>query len=208
MGAASPATADVGICTGVRGCHVVTTADVNGDGRVDTVAIARRGADGAPSGSVLIRVKTSATHVESTTRSTSYWYGGLWQGAAAIDGRAGKELVVGNTSGAHTLFFSTLTWRNGHLATLRQPGGAGHWVVDGAYNVNLGWKHRTGDPAGVIRHLVAERKSNGRFRGTVTKFRWGSDGAWHRVSSTVSDPLSDSTAFSWGGWHFTGLQNY
>jgi hypothetical protein len=207
-GAASPAAADVGVCTGVAGCHVVSTADVNGDGRADTVAIARRGADGAPSGSVIVRVKTSATHVASTTRRTSYWYGGLWQGAAPINSRPGKEIVVGYTSGAHTLFYSTLTWRNGNLVTLNQPGGARRWAVDGTYNINLGWKHRSGDPVGVIRRRVAERKANGRFRGTVTKFRWGSDGVWHRVGSTVTDPLSDSTAFSWGGWQFTGLQRF
>jgi len=208
VGAASPAAADVGVCSGVAGCHFVTTADVNGDGRSDTVAIVRRGADGAPSGSVIVRVKTSATHVESVSRSTSYWYGGLWQGAAKIDSRPGHELVVGYTSGAHTVFFSALTWRNGNLVTLNQPGGARHWAVDGAYSISLGWKHRAGDPVGVIRKRVAERKANGQFRGTVTTFRWGGDGVWHRVSSAITDPLSESTAFSGGGWRFTGLQRF
>ncbi len=208
LGAASPAAAGVGVCSGVAGCHIVTKVDVNGDGRRDTVAVARRGADGARSGSVIVRVKTSRNHVESVTRRTSFWYGALWQGAAKIDSRSGHELVVGHTSGAHTLFFSTLTWRKGHLVMLHQPGGARHWVVDGAYNITLGWKHRTADPVGVIRKRVAERRANGRFRGVVTTFRWGSDGAWHRMGSTVKDPLSESTAFSWGGWRFPGLQRF
>src|SRR4051794_25507072 len=104
VGTASTAIADVGVCSGGLKCRVVTHVDVNGDGHADTVAIARRGAEGARSGSVMVRVKTSPGRVVSASRRTSFWFGGLWQGAARIDGRPGRELVVGYTAGAHTLF--------------------------------------------------------------------------------------------------------
>jgi hypothetical protein len=145
--------------------------------------------------------------VTSVTRRTEYWYGGVWQGAAHLDGRRGSELVVGHTSGAHTLFFHALTWRDGRLVTLDAPGRGVTWVVDGAANVAIGWQRRAGDPAGLIRHGFAARKSNGDMRLTVSTFRWR-QGGWSRVERRVVDPATDRAAYAWAGWRVPGLQRY
>src|SRR6476619_3274403 len=96
-----PATASVPVCGGEPRCHEVARVDVNGDGTPDRVALVRRGGNRAEHGSVTVRVKTSPTHVESARRRTFFWSGGLWQGAGALDGRPGRELVVGHAMGAH-----------------------------------------------------------------------------------------------------------
>src|SRR3954470_5702962 len=87
--------ATTSVCGTLTRCHVVVRTDVDGDGRRDVVALARRGADGATDGSVNVRVRPSPSRVVSVTRSTFQWSGGLWQGAASLDGRDGRELVLG-----------------------------------------------------------------------------------------------------------------
>jgi len=204
---ASPGAAATSVCGGVARCHEVVRVDVNGDGVRDRVALARRGADGAGSGSVTVRVQVGPGRVLSTTRPTFFWSGGLWQGAATLDGRRGRELVVGHARGAHAEFFWVLTWRHGGLALLRAPGGQADWGVDGAANDVLGWQRLTDAPPGQVRHLVGERQPDGRMRGTVTTYQWTS-GRWVRQARSVVDPLSRDRAGRWVGWHVTGLARY
>jgi hypothetical protein len=202
-----PASASVSVCGNVGRCHVVARTDVNGDGRVDVVAFARRGKDGTKNQSVIVRVKVGPRRIVSTTRSTPWWSGSLWQGAAALDTAAGKELVLGATMGAHTEFFRVLTWRSGKLVRLRAPGGASTWVVDGAVNVSLGWQHRVGDDLGVVRRLVATRKDDGSMTGTISTYQ--SHGSrWTRISRQVRDPVPDDVAYAWGGWRVPGLDRW
>jgi hypothetical protein len=201
------ASATVPLCGSTARCHVVTRTDVNGDGRPDIVAITRRGATAAPDGSATIRVQTSPSHVESVTRSNSHWFGPLWQGAARIDARDGRELVLGATAGAHAQFFWVLTWRQGRLVTLRAPGGDRTWVVDGSATNILGWHRSDADPAGLIRQRVAERQSSGRVSGRVVTYRWSFAG-WSRVGSRVVDPVSEGVASRWVGWRVPGLDVY
>lgn len=198
-------TRDASVCAGVARCRIVARVDVNGDGRLDTVALARRGK--AATASVLVRVKTGPSRIVSVRRGTPYWYGGLWQGAAVIDGVAGRELVVGRTSGAHAEFFWVLTWRNGRLLTLRSPGGDLDWPVDGAVNIDVGWQRTDSDPAGLMRLRVAERQPDDRLVGTETTYRW-SPGHWTETRVSTIDPITEPRAASWSGWRVPGLARY
>jgi hypothetical protein len=202
-----PAAASVAVCGGLPRCHEVARVDVNGDGTADRVALVRRGGNRAEHGSVTVRVKTSPTHVESARRRTFFWSGGLWQGAGTLDGRPGRELVVGHAMGAHAEFFWVFTWRHGRLVTLRAPGGDPDWGVDGAANDVLGWQRLGGAPAGQVRHLVGERQPDGRMKGTVTTYQW-TPGRWVRQAATVVDPLSRERAGRWVGWHVQGVARY
>jgi len=204
---APPGAAATSVCGGLPRCHEVVRVDVNGDGVRDRVALARRGADGAGSGSVTVRVQVGPGRVVSTTRRTFFWSGGLWQGAATLDGRPGRELVVGHAMGAHAEFFWVLTWRAGRLALLRAPGGGADWGVDGAANDVLGWQRFTAAPPGQVRHLEGERQADGRMTGTVTTYRWTS-GRWVREARRMVDPLSRERAGRWVGWHVKGLARY
>lgn len=207
-GPTSPASGEAspGVCDGVRRCQQVAKVDVDGDGTADPVGIARRGKDGAPHGKVIVRVKVGDT-VVSTRRKTSYWYGSPWQGAARLDGEAGKDLMVGFSAGAHTLFFHGLTWREGRLVNLDAPGRGHPWVIDGAYNVAYGWLRKGSWPDGSIRQRVATRYETKRFKGTITSYRW-QNGAWDRVSSRKIYPVPNKTAYSWAGFVVPGLKRY
>ena len=193
------------VCAGVAGCRVVSHADVDGDGRRDAVGVVRGGADGASSGRVVVRVRT-ATRIVSTERRLSYWYGRPWRGAARLDGVPGAELVLGYTTGAHTVFEQVLTWRGGRLVGLRAPGGQGSWVIDGTVNFQLGWLRRAGQPVGVVTRLDARRNGGDgpTFTGTATRYLW-SGGRWVEQARVTNRSLTERTAYGWGGWHVPPL---
>ena len=198
---------DPGVCRGVSRCSVKARADVNGDGAEDAVAVAGRGS-GADR-EIIVRVKTGPGLVVGTRRPAPYWYGSLWQGTAGLDGRPGKEVVVGQSMGAHTQLYRALTWLDDRLVTLDAPGSARYWTIDGAVWISVGWLHRSTDPAGTIRKRSAVRTGDALrspFKGTVTTFRWNGTG-WTRVASTTRR-VSDRTAFSWGGFHVRGLPRW
>lgn len=196
------------VCTGVSACRVVSHVDVNGDGVRDSVGLARRGADGAASGSVIVRVQVAPRRVVQVTRRLEPFYGSPWQGAAFIDGRRGAELMIGHVAGAHTQFFQALTWRNGRLVNLRAPGGGPDWVVDGAWSVSLGWQRRSTDPVGTVLRREAYRNGSSKtFTGTVTTYRWSS-GGWQRLRRSTNDRIPQDAAHSWGGFLIRGLARF
>lgn len=205
-----------GVCAGVAGCHVVARVDVDGDGQRDTVGLARRGADGAKRGAALVRVRTADGRTLSTTRRTEFWFGPLWQGAAALDGRPGKDLVVGRTTGAHARLFQVLAYRAGavgkaaSLQPVQAPGKGTFWYVDRAVWISAGWKTTTDDPPGVVRKRLAMRQgsaSEGPFEGRVTTFRWTAAG-WQRLAVRKVHDMGDLQVARWGGWRVPGLQRW
>ncbi len=200
--------AGTGVCHGVTGCRVVARVDVDGDGHRDSVGVARRGS--APHLSVLVRVRTGRHHVVSVRAPADFWLGSLWHGAAHLDGRPGAELVVGYTTGAHTSFYRALTWRAGRLVTLGAPGPGDFWVVDSAAFVSFGWQRLPRDPAGTIRRLSAQRVGTSLhdpFRGRVVRYRWTPRG-WRTEAARTVFPMSDRSAFAWGGFHVPGLPRW
>ena len=207
---AAPAAA-AGPCAGVDRCHVVAHADVDGDGTRDPIGLARTGKDGGANGTVTLRVRLGS-RVVSATRPAEYWYGPLWQGAANVDGRRGKELFVGRTQGAHAQLFQALTLRHGRLVTLRAPGRGyqGLWIIDGSAMYETGWLRRASDPAGVVRFRHAERNrpsETSDFTGVVKTFRWTADG-WVRTAIRRDLHLSQERAEAWGRFHVPGLPRW
>ena len=203
----APSYATGSVCGSLPRCHVVARADVDGDGRRDVVAVARRGADGATDGSATVLVRTSRSHVASVTRGTFQWAGPLWLGAAHLDGRDGRELVLGASAGVHTRYFRVLT---GGGARRRRAllGGAPTWIVDSGNAGVMGWQRTAADPVGLVRRRVAQGDpATGRLTGRVTTYLWGSEG-WSRVGSRVVDPVSPRLAGSWAFWHVPGLDVY
>lgn len=200
-----------GPCSGVDRCHVVAHVDVNGDGTPDAVGLARSGADGAAHGTATLRVQLG-NRVVSATKPTEYWYGPLWQGAANVDGRRGKELFFGRTQGAHAQLFQALTLRDGKLVTLRAPGRGyqGLWIVDASVMYESGWIRTSSDAPGVVRFRHAERNSapdDETFTGVVKSFQWTSDG-WVRTAMRRYPHASEDRVSRWGGFHVAGLQRF
>lgn len=145
----------------------------------------------------------------TATRLTTYWYGSVWQGTAQLDGRPGRELAFGRTQGAHTLFYTALTWRRGALVGLKPPRAEGPlWVIDGAWSIDVGWQHRWADGRGVLRRREAERigRSN-TFRAGITTYQWTTHG-WRRLSTSHVPALSETRAEQWGGFQIPGLRRY
>jgi len=204
------AESDPGVCAGVPGCRVKAHADVDGDGRRDAVGMARRGAQGAPHGAVLLRVKTGPGKIATYRAPTEYWYGGPWQGVARLDGRRGNEIMVGYSTGAHAQLYRSVTWRHGRLVTLDAAGPDRYWYVDGAVWVSAGWLRRATDPVGTIRQRVAMRTGNATtspFKGTVDTYRWTA-GSWKRIASRTIRPLPEHVAYRWGGFRVPGLHRW
>jgi hypothetical protein len=201
-------TAEPGVCDGVPGCRVVARVDVDGDGRRDSVGVARPGGDTGRR--VVVRVRTGPDHIVSVRAPAEFWPGSPWLGAAQLDGRPGAELVVAYTQGAHTDFFRALTWRAGRLVTLGAPGPGDFWVVDSAAFVSLGWQRLPHDPPGAIRGLSAQRagtSAHDPFRGTVTRYQWTPRG-WRTEASRTVFPMSERAAYAWAGFHVPGLPRW
>jgi hypothetical protein len=202
--------ARAGVCAGLDRCRVVAHVDVTGDGAREAVGVVRRGRSGTEKGAVTVRVRIAGGGVVTATRRTEFWQGSLWQGAGRLDGRAGRDLVVGRIQGAHAQFFTVLTWRNQGLVSLDAPGRGHSWGIDGAVGTSLGWQHRPGDPRGVIRKRSAVRQGSateGPFRGTVNTFQWTRAG-WQRTGKEVLRSMSEQRAARWGGWRVRGLDRW
>jgi hypothetical protein len=206
-GSASTSGNVMGVCAGVAGCVIKARADINGDGRRDAVGIASRGKDGERA--MIVRVKTSATHIDTVWRPTPYWIGPQWQGTAQLDGKSGREIVVARTMGAHAQLYRSLTWRRGGLSAFDAPGPGGSWMIDSAIWTSVGWKGGANTPAGTIKHRIAVRTGDTRshFEGTLLTYSWSRNG-WDRVSSRTIPSISDRRAYRWGGFHVPGLARW
>jgi len=142
--------------SGFRVPHVwVHYADVDGDGISDRVRITpdtdfRVHEDGAGFGHYIVHVAASSGANASKRVHVAYYYGihghvwTPWYGAAQVDHFKGKEILVGDTTGAHTLVFHMLTYWKGRLFVLAAPGseyGYTSWAINGAWGTGSeGWK--------------------------------------------------------------------
>lgn len=200
------ASAAPGVCSGVKSCKVVSRVDVDGDGRKDQVGLVQRSSY-PQNATITVRVRTAKGRtMKASHRAT--WYGSAWHGAAKMDGRAGRELVVGSSAGAHARFFRVLTYRNGKLVTLKAPGGARTWWVDSSYSMNGGWFRSTSKGKVYMTSKSATRNWSARGHDLrIYKYQW-KNGSWKRVSSSRNPRATDKSAYATAGWHVRGLKKY
>ncbi len=212
LGLATPASAaTTTVCTGVTGCRVVGSGDIDGDGRADQVGIIAKNLTSSAGGTVTVRVRTATNKIMQTTGGDVYWPARAFHGIAAIDGVPGKEIVVGDLTGAHATQWRVVTYREGRLLTLPPPPGSSltrssRWATDGSYSFELGWS-RSVSAKGVVylKKKDAQRNESGRGHvGKTTVYRWKS-GKWVKTSTRKVHYKTDKAAFAVGGWHLRGL---
>jgi hypothetical protein len=221
---ADPARA--GVCTGVRDCQVIGRFDVTGNGRSDSVGLVNHDRDGyVGKGRVTVRVKTDRGRLVKQRVGVQNWRGAVWFGAAAVNGRAGKELVVGAERHKYTQdgpigdrvtfskTFHVITFSPGSdLSHARGPGGSKLWSLTGPDGVRSGsgsgqfyqewgwWRKKVnGEVRLQKRRLVTGGAAGIQSRRTVWAWRHGQ---WRQLSSR---PMSDPLDKKYGGWHVKGL---
>lgn len=207
MAAPHSAQAAANVCTGVSGCRIVGSSDIDGDKKPDQIGMVYKTGT-----SITTRVKT-ATRTMSITGKNVDWYWEPLYGITAIDGARGKEIVVGSMTGANTTWNQVVTYRSGRLVTLKPPRASEYprdrWAVQASYNFNVGFT-RSVSSTGVVRVVekVAERKraegDNAYYHaGTNTTYEWRS-GKWIKISTKKVD-YSDKAGYAVAGWHIAGL---
>lgn len=202
------------VCTGVSGCRMVATVDVDGDGQQDQIGLIDRSlADG---GSITVRVRTATRHILQTTGHDVHWFGQPFLGAVPLDGAAGAEIVVGAMMGANYEEFRVVTYRDGRLVTLKAPpaewtraglaASTPRWGIDGSYSFNSGvYRHLSADGVVSLTRKTADRNSSGRgFHGHTATYRWAA-GRWSIASSLTTHYATDRSVRHLGGWHVVGL---
>jgi hypothetical protein len=199
------------VCTGVKGCKVVASADIDGDGRSDQVGVASRGITKAGGGTIKVRVKTAKGKVLQTTGSQALWGYQPFHGVASIDGERGKEIVVGDSVGAHTLQWRIVTYRNGKLVSLKPPPGTwilrpSRWTTDGSATTHIGWSRKVSSKGKIsLVHKTAVGDPGRGGTGRTTTYLWKS-GRWVKTSSVKKKYSSFKAATAIEGWHIKGLR--
>lgn len=177
-------------------------ADVDGDGRRDTVTIGS-----AREGTLRVSVRT-VRGARSSIDIDQSDFGPLtpprpFHGAADVDGVRGQELFVFYGQGAHTPWFKVLTWRSGRLFATREPLTRDtSWAPDGAYGYGTGYAV-TG--TGASRRLVITNamRSGSRYRGTAVTFAWAAS-RWVK-KGTRQVFFSEAVSGAVFGWHVRGI---
>lgn len=198
-----------GVCAGVKRCHRVARIDVNGDRRADRVGwvqISRK--------RVRIRVRITGGRVVSRRVNVRLWWGGgVWGGGAWIDGRRGAELLVGSAMGAHTPFYTMLTYRRGDLVVEKSPAtgayGGDRWAIDASLVASAGWKRHAGRRGRVtMTQRTATRNGDGpRYSGRNVRYAWR-HGDWKRVNRTPRTYKNGRRAHRIAGWQVGHLERF
>jgi hypothetical protein len=152
---ATAASSATGLCKGERFCHKIAAVYVTGDGRPDQLAILT-GLFGYVG--VRLRVAGSAKTTNEYVKAVR-WTGRVYLGAAQIDSRPGKELVLGKTRSGHVQKYYVLAWRLVALTPI-QPGSGGPSLgrrpVAGPHHglhPESRWRHRADHRAGGPAHV-------------------------------------------------------
>lgn len=199
--------AGVGLTTApaqaARDGKVVARKDIDGDGRKDTVRFRRLRPDG-----IEVTVQTANGRTVHKRVPTPGFIQERWHGATRIDGRRGAEIVVLTDAGAHSLFFTVLTWRGGKLAVERAPGhGDSTWYTDGAVWISAGYKRLVRhNRVSIVSRLVTRSLPHGAWKGRAVTYRW-QHGRWHRRNARTIRP-GTRAAYEMGGWHVKGLPHW
>ncbi len=200
---ATPAKPATGVCDGVAKCHVVANTDVDGDGVRDQVGFVVQ-----TKRHVVVYVKAATGQRVKRDMNVLWFPRGEFYGAAPVDGQPGSELVVGSTMGAHTLWFTTLTMRNGRLVRLDPPGHGKEWMIDGAFSFFAGVVRSVENGTVVVTLRQAARNGvRPTFTGSDRTFAWNGNG-WQHRSTTRTHYANDKAADVVGGWHVAGLRRF
>jgi hypothetical protein len=217
-GLLTPATAHAttkNACSGVTAsCKIVAHVDVTGDGRADSVGIARLRTDGDMVTRYQVRIRTDGGKLLHKTDKTAAWLGPLYRGAAKIDGRRGKEVVVGHVVGAHTAFYRVYRYHNGKLELLKAPKLPKKvsattlrrsWAVDSAVASFEGIRRTRHNGHVILINTFGSRDPSARvYSGWKLKYRW-EDGHWKSVSAVKRTFTNKQAAKAWG-WHVKGMR--
>jgi hypothetical protein len=191
------------VCAGIPKCKVVARTDVDGDGVRDQVGFVVPARD-----RVVVHVATASGDRMRRGLDTVWFPRGEFYGATPIDGRPGAELAVGTLMGAHTLFFTTLTARDGRLVVLDAPGARDEWMIDGAFSFHAGVTRRVRDGRVTVVLREAERVGHrSRFRGRDRAYVW-QGGGWQLRSTRRTSFEGERSVTGVGGWHVGDLPRF
>ncbi|WP_068402065.1 hypothetical protein [Kribbia dieselivorans] len=205
-GAGTAQAATPNACAGTPGCKVVSTADIDGDGRADSVGFrVTTGADGGMK--VTTRVFTArgkrlwtTTQTSRVDRNPSYYL----RGVAAIDGARGREIVVKTDVGAHTMYYRVLTYRNGKLVTLQSPKAGYRWITDGSIWSDFSYQRTTSTGLKMTTRESIDEDRDGDFTQATYVSAWR-NGSWKRLSTTKRYNVSPKVAHKYRGWVVPGM---
>lgn len=184
VGLASPASAAAkDACTGVsHPCAIGSTADMDGDGKRDSVGYTwKDGTSGKP-GTSTVRLLTAKGRLYTST-GTMHQKGDPWWGAAKINRRAGNEAVLLDISEKNAATFRVVTFRDGKLRTQRAPRGLYRWSINTKDHHKGFWRSDDGKGKVRLTDKEATRRTSGKWtlETRVYSPRW--DDSWASVSS-------------------------
>ncbi len=201
-----------GVCAGVSDCEMVDTADVDGDGLLDEISLVGE-PDEYPVARTQFTVRVLLADGTTLTREAEieHWHRDTaWWGATDFGQVPGEELVVGGTTGAHTLWFRVLAYRDGELVELPYPESDSSrdgsfyetmWPIDAAASVYMGVVCDTDDSTVVLPSVssVGAPSEDATFEGEATA--WILDaGQWRMIDSSNLKYPDASSAFEISGW--------
>jgi hypothetical protein len=193
------------VCADVSNCRVVSSVDVDGDGRPDQVAWRQLSQD-----AVQIRVRTATGKLLVHRVDVHLWWGGgAWGGAARVDGPAGAELFIGSIQGAHTPMYTMLTYRAGALVVEASPGPLSqHWQIDAAWADYMGWwRHVVNGHAAMTQRIVLRVDGGHSFAGHSVTYVWNVD-HWVRTTRAPIHFPTAKAASAIGGFQVKGLDAF
>ncbi|HLR85604.1 MAG TPA: hypothetical protein VK059_11685 [Nocardioidaceae bacterium] len=212
VGAASAGAEDsarAGVCVGVKRCHRVATIDVNGDRRADQVGWQQLNRK-----QVRIRVRIAGGPVVMRKVYVGLWWpGGQWGDAAWIDGRRGAELLIGSVMGAHTPYYTMLTYRRGRLVVEKSPAtgayGSNRWAIDSSLAGYAGWNRHVGKRGRVTitQRIAFPNRAGKRYSGHDVRYVWR-NGDWKRTKRVRRTYPNANRAARIAGWHVGHLQRF
>ena len=179
-------------------CRIVSRADVDGDGRRDSVGQTTWGTK------ITTRLATADGEKTHVVTELEYVPGSGYYGAARIDGEDGYEIVTRTSLGAHTAYHQVLTYRDGKLKTLKDPRNRYRWVTDGSVWSSAGYQKTTtatGAFTFVSRQAI-DSDRDGDFTLYTVSAGWNStDRTWRRMGTSSRYDVSPEVASRYSWWN-------
>ncbi|GAB3248787.1 hypothetical protein [Kineosporia babensis] len=203
--APSPRTA----CSGLADCRIVKQIDVDGDGAKDEVGVRQSSRT-----SLQFRVLTARKRLLVKRMRIERGVGqGAYFGAARIDGVRGAELVYAYAVGANTVWYKTLTYRQGRLVLVKSPLSEvyfpGQWPLGSSYGLFSGVtrKVKNGNVSVTFHDGVRDHAGDRGWDIVSTTYVWRKKtGGWEQQSVRSLHTRSEKKVSAhYQGWHVPGL---